>query len=119
MWIWPGRSRDVEVQSIESVRRSLDRYGRITLEGSRGRPTPAGRAYARAVTRRGAAAGSFVFVVAQPGLMGGLVPYWLTDGWEGADSPLVLRLAGAALLAAGLGFLAHTVIRFAVEGLGT
>jgi protein-S-isoprenylcysteine O-methyltransferase Ste14 len=71
------------------------------------------------VTRRGAAAGSLIFVVAQPGLMGGLVPYWLTGGWESADSPLVLRLVGGALLAAGLGFLAHTVIRFAVEGLGT
>jgi protein-S-isoprenylcysteine O-methyltransferase Ste14 len=71
------------------------------------------------VTRRGAAAGSLIFVVAQPGLMGGLVPYWLTGGWETADPPLVLQLVGAALLAAGLGFLAHTVIRFAVEGLGT
>jgi len=71
------------------------------------------------VTRRGAAAGSLIFVVAQPGLMGGLVPYWLTGGWESADSRLVLKLVGAALLAAGLGFLAHTVIRFAVEGLGT
>ena len=71
------------------------------------------------MTRRGAAAGSLIFVVAQPGLMGGLVPYWLTGGWESAGSPLVLKLAGAALLAAGLGFLAHTVIRFAVEGLGT
>ena len=71
------------------------------------------------MTRRGATAGSLIFVVAQPGLMGGLVPYWLTGGWESADSPLVLALVGAALLAAGLGFLAHTVIRFAVEGLGT
>jgi protein-S-isoprenylcysteine O-methyltransferase Ste14 len=82
-------------------------------------PAPAGGAYACAVTRRGAAAGSLTFVVAQPGLMCGLVPYWLTGGWESADSPLVLKLVGAALLAAGLGFLAHTVIRFAVEGLGT
>ena len=71
------------------------------------------------MTRRGAAAGSLIFVVAQPGLMAGLVPYWLTGGWESAGSPLVLKLVGAALLAAGLGFLAHTVIRFAVEGLGT
>jgi protein-S-isoprenylcysteine O-methyltransferase Ste14 len=77
------------------------------------------RAYACAVTRRWAAAGSLIFVPAQPGLMGGLVPYWLTGGWESADPPLVVKLVGAALLAAGLGFLAHTVIRFAVEGLGT
>jgi protein-S-isoprenylcysteine O-methyltransferase Ste14 len=71
------------------------------------------------VTRTGAAVGSLIFVVLQPGLMGGLVPYLLTDGWEGAGSPLVLVLAGVALLAAGVGFLAHTVIRFVVEGLGT
>ena len=71
------------------------------------------------MTRRGATAGSLIFVVAQPGLMGGLVPYWLTGGWESTDPPLVLKLVGAALLAAGLGFLAHTVIRFVVAGLGT
>jgi protein-S-isoprenylcysteine O-methyltransferase Ste14 len=71
------------------------------------------------VTRRGAAVGSLIFVVLQPGVMGGLVPYLLTGGWEAAGSPPVLVLAGVALLAAGLGLLAHTVIRFAVEGLGT
>jgi protein-S-isoprenylcysteine O-methyltransferase Ste14 len=71
------------------------------------------------VTRRGAAAGSLVFVVLQPGLMGGLVPYWLTGGWQSADPPLVLKTAGAVLLAAGLALLAHTVMRFVVEGIGT
>ena len=50
--------------------------------------------------------------------MGGLVPYALT-GWDGSGAPLALQVVGAALLAAGLGVLAHTVIRFAVEGLGT
>ena len=71
------------------------------------------------MTKRGAAVGSLIFLVAQPGLMGGFVPYWLTGGWESEDPPVVLVLAGLVLLAAGLGFLAHTVIRFAVEGLGT
>ena len=33
--------------------------------------------------------------------MGVLVPYWLTGGWDGADPPLALQVAGAALLAAG------------------
>ena len=59
-----------------------------------------------------------VFVVAQPGLMGGLVPYWLT-GWESNDPPAALRVAGAVVLLAGLAVLAHTVLRFVVEGLGT
>src|SRR3954470_1037945 len=71
------------------------------------------------MTRRGAAIGSLVFAVAQPGVMGGLVPYWITSGWDGAGAPLALQVAGAALLAAGLGVLAQTVIRFAVEGRGT
>ena len=71
------------------------------------------------MTRRGAAVGSFVFAVGQPGVMGGLVPYWITGGWEGSGAPLALQVAGAVLLAAGIGGLAHTVIRFVVEGLGT
>src|SRR3954471_22105424 len=70
------------------------------------------------MTRRGAAGGSFLFLVGEPGGMGGLIPYWLTGG-DPSDAPLALRVAGAALLAAGVGVLAHTVIRFAVEGLGT
>ena len=70
------------------------------------------------VTRGGAAVGSLVFTVGEPGVMGVLVPYLLT-GWDGSDPPLALQVAGAALLAAGAGVLAHTVIRFAVEGLGT
>jgi protein-S-isoprenylcysteine O-methyltransferase Ste14 len=72
----------------------------------------------RIMTRGGAAVGSFVFTVGEPGVMGVLVPYLLT-GWDGTDPPLALQVAGAALLAAGTGVLAHTVIRFAVEGLGT
>jgi protein-S-isoprenylcysteine O-methyltransferase Ste14 len=71
------------------------------------------------VTRRGAAFGSLIFLVLQPGVMGGLIPYGLTGGWESHDPPLVLKVVGGLLLAAGLGFLAHTVIRFVVEGLGT
>src|SRR4051812_37371912 len=70
------------------------------------------------MTRGGAAVGTLVFLVGQPGVMGGLVTYWLT-GWDGLGAPLALRVVGAALLAAGLGVLALTVIRFAVEGLGT
>ena len=71
------------------------------------------------MTRRGAAVGSFVFAVGQPGVMGFLVPYWITGGWVGSGAPLALQVAGAVLLAAGVGVLANTVIRFAVEGLGT
>jgi protein-S-isoprenylcysteine O-methyltransferase Ste14 len=71
------------------------------------------------MTRGGAAIGSFVFAVGQPGVIAGLVPYWITGGWDGSSAPLALQVVGAALLVAGAGALAHTVIRFAVEGLGT
>jgi protein-S-isoprenylcysteine O-methyltransferase Ste14 len=70
------------------------------------------------VTRRGAAIGSLIFLVAEPGLMGVLVPYWLT-GWDSADPPAGLTVVGVFALLAGLAVLAHTVIRFVVEGLGT
>jgi protein-S-isoprenylcysteine O-methyltransferase Ste14 len=70
------------------------------------------------VTRRGAAIGSLIFLVAEPGLMGVLVPYWLT-GWDSADPPAGLTVVGVVALLAGLAVLAHTVSRFVVEGLGT
>ena len=71
------------------------------------------------MTRRTAALGSFLFALGEPGVMGGLIPYWITAGWHGPGSPLAVQIVGAALLAAGLGVLAHTVISFVVEGLGT
>jgi protein-S-isoprenylcysteine O-methyltransferase Ste14 len=71
------------------------------------------------MTRRGAAAGSLLFAVGQPGVVAGLVPYWITGGWVSSDPPLALQVAGVALLAAGLGVLANTIVHFAVEGLGT
>src|SRR3954468_19630086 len=70
------------------------------------------------MTPRGAAVGSLVFAVGQPGVMAGLIPYWIT-GWDASDPPPALEMAGWVLLVAGLAVLAHTVIRFAVEGLGT
>jgi protein-S-isoprenylcysteine O-methyltransferase Ste14 len=60
-----------------------------------------------------------VFAVGQPGVMAGLVPYWITGGSNGSGAPLALQVAGVVLLVAAVGVLAHTVIRFAVEGLGT
>jgi protein-S-isoprenylcysteine O-methyltransferase Ste14 len=49
----------------------------------------------------------------------GLVPYWITGGWISAGPPPAVQVAGVALLAGGLGVLAHTISRFVVEGLGT
>ena len=71
------------------------------------------------MTRTGAAIGSSIFAVGQPGVMGFLVPYWISDGWESTGVPLAQQVAGATLLAAGVCVLLSTVVRFALEGLGT
>jgi protein-S-isoprenylcysteine O-methyltransferase Ste14 len=71
--------------------------------------------------RRGtAAAGSALFFALAPGVVAGLVPWWLTR-WQPGAMPLELprRIAGAILFAAGAVALVHAFARFALEGLGT
>jgi protein-S-isoprenylcysteine O-methyltransferase Ste14 len=70
------------------------------------------------MTRLRAALGSILFLVAAPGVVAGLVPYLLT-GWDSADPPLTLIVAGALLVAAGLVVLLQAFARFALEGIGT
>jgi protein-S-isoprenylcysteine O-methyltransferase Ste14 len=65
-----------------------------------------------------AAAGSALFFALAPGVMAGLVPYWLT-GWEAKDTWTPLVVLGAVLIAAGLVVLVHAFVRFVVEGVGT
>jgi protein-S-isoprenylcysteine O-methyltransferase Ste14 len=65
-----------------------------------------------------AAAGSAVFFALAPGVMAGLIPWWLT-GWDAKDTWAPLRVLGAALVAAGLVVLVHAFVRFVVEGVGT
>ncbi len=68
-----------------------------------------------------AAAGSVAFFVLAPGVVAGLVPWWLT-GWR-VQEPLPywapLRAVGAALIAGGALVLVHAFARFVVEGAGT
>jgi protein-S-isoprenylcysteine O-methyltransferase Ste14 len=70
---------------------------------------------------RRAALGSLVFFVLAPGVVAGLVPWWLT-GWD-VQQPFeywtLLRVLGAVLLAAGVAVLVHSFVRFVVEGVGT
>jgi len=71
--------------------------------------------------KSGAALGSAAFFALAPGVVAGLVPWWLT-GWEARALPawwLPLRLAGLVLLAAGVVVLVQAFARFVVEGVGT
>jgi protein-S-isoprenylcysteine O-methyltransferase Ste14 len=65
-----------------------------------------------------AAAGSLVFLVVAPGVVAGLVPWWLT-GWRAEDAWLPIRIAGLLLLVVGVGVLLDAFARFVVEGVGT
>lgn len=68
-----------------------------------------------------AALGSLLFLVVAPGVVAGLIPWWLT-GWE-LEEPLPLwaplRVVGAVLIAVGVVALLDSFRRFVVEGLGT
>jgi protein-S-isoprenylcysteine O-methyltransferase Ste14 len=66
-----------------------------------------------------AVAGSAVFLVIAPGVVAGLVPWWLT-GWRmGASYPLPVQVTGAALTVAGAVVLLGAFAQFALEGRGT
>ena len=75
------------------------------------------------VRRPAAAAGTVVFFLVAPGVVGGLIPWWLT-GWQAdALEPswlwLPLRLVGVLLVVAGAGVLVLAFTRFVAEGAGT
>jgi protein-S-isoprenylcysteine O-methyltransferase Ste14 len=66
-----------------------------------------------------AAVGSLPFLAVAPGVVAGLLPWWLT-GWDSAGAvPVAVSAAGWVLLAAGVAVLLHAFARFVVEGLGT
>ena len=68
--------------------------------------------------RARAAVGSLVFLGVAPGVVAGLVPWWLTR-WHAHDAWLPLRLVGGVLIAAGALALLHSFGRFVLEGIGT
>lgn len=73
----------------------------------------------RNTARARAALGSLLFLGVAPGVVAGLVPWWLT-GWDSArDVPAAVAAGGWVLLAAGVAVLLHAFARFVVEGLGT
>jgi protein-S-isoprenylcysteine O-methyltransferase Ste14 len=71
--------------------------------------------------RTTAAAASSVFFALAPGVVAGVIPWWMTR-WEVRD-PLLhwppIRIVGAILVVAGASVLIHAFVRFVVEGAGT
>jgi protein-S-isoprenylcysteine O-methyltransferase Ste14 len=68
-----------------------------------------------------AIAGSTVFLVAAPGFVAGLVPWWISR-WR-LEPPFfgmpIFRFAGGMLIALGVAGLLDSFVRFAVQGVGT
>jgi protein-S-isoprenylcysteine O-methyltransferase Ste14 len=72
------------------------------------------------VSRRPAAAvGSLIFLLVAPGTVVGLVPWWLTSGWQSGATTLVLQILGGLVLAVGLAALLWSFGQFVWEGAGT
>jgi protein-S-isoprenylcysteine O-methyltransferase Ste14 len=73
-------------------------------------------------SRAGAAVGSAVFFVVAPGVVAGLIPWWLS-GYRMGSGPgwlLAMRIGiGGLLLGAGLVVLVRAFVRFVREGWGT
>ena len=71
--------------------------------------------------RPAAVISSFIFLLLAPGVVAGLVPWWVCR-WQ-LPAPLlgisVLRLLGVVLIVAGLPMLLDSFARFAIQGLGT
>ena len=53
-----------------------------------------------------------------PGVVAGLVPWWLTD-WQAGATRRPLQAVGALLIVAGVIVLVDAFARFVVEGIGT
>jgi protein-S-isoprenylcysteine O-methyltransferase Ste14 len=73
------------------------------------------------VRRTVAAAGSALFFALAPGVVAGVVPWWITR-WRVRDSLphwVPLRILGAVLLGSGFVVLVRAFVRFVAEGAGT
>jgi protein-S-isoprenylcysteine O-methyltransferase Ste14 len=71
------------------------------------------------VLKTTAVAGSAIFLVIAPGVVAGLVPWWLTQWRTGAAYPVPVRITGAVVIVAGAAALLGAFTQFALEGRGT
>lgn len=68
--------------------------------------------------RPSAAVGASLFFALAPGVVAGLVPWWIT-GWDAVPVWPPLRIAGGALLVVSALVLVEAFARFVLEGAGT
>jgi protein-S-isoprenylcysteine O-methyltransferase Ste14 len=73
------------------------------------------------VRKPAAAVTSVAFFALAPGVVAGVVPWYLTNGWTRNDprNGWLLALPGVALLVAGVAVLVHAFARYVIEGFGT
>lgn len=69
-------------------------------------------------SRISAVAGSLLFFIVAPGVVAGLIPWWITD-WESEASSPAIRVTGIVLICIGFAALVYSFARFVVEGIGT
>ena len=67
---------------------------------------------------RRAAVGSAIFFALAPGVVAGVLPWWLTR-WELRPASAAIRVAGMVLILLGVPFLVSLFVRFVRDGLGT
>ena len=67
---------------------------------------------------RRAAFGSALFFVVAPGVVVGVLPWWITR-WELRPAPIPVRVLGGLLIAVALPVLVGAFLRFVRDGLGT
>jgi protein-S-isoprenylcysteine O-methyltransferase Ste14 len=68
-----------------------------------------------------AALGSAVFFVIAPGIVAGVVPWYLSDGWTRHDvtaRPFLLAI-GTAIVVSGAAALIYTFMLYVIDGIGT
>jgi protein-S-isoprenylcysteine O-methyltransferase Ste14 len=65
-----------------------------------------------------AAAGSSLFFALAPGVVAGVVPWWLT-GWDAERVWPGVRVLGVLVVVGGAAVLVHAFARFVAEGVGT
>jgi protein-S-isoprenylcysteine O-methyltransferase Ste14 len=73
------------------------------------------------VLKPAAAAGTALFLALAPGIVDGVIPWWLTRWRVGERWGMLLpvRIVGFALIAAAAAVLVHSFSRFVAEGAGT